>query len=225
MTAKTRQEAVAFWLAVDEKYGHETVEQFEKKLYARPDKPGIDINRAAPMQHGESFMRPMYHEDFDPPTVAPVAHYEEPVYQRGDRSKVVLPPPVEYAKPTMIRRRKVGNEAKFLYGFHPATATAPVQWEYQPPQLWMPDDLIENEVSSSSGDPLVILLEREGAYQEANELRQQHRAATTQGVLKFYMEQRPDRYPCTLPGTVWVNQANGSTAEVQPYVRTRRKVA
>lgn len=126
------------------------------------------------------------------------------IWRSGDAT---LPPPVEYVKPQPLRKSKVVEK---------------VDPYYVPPQLWLPEEVVEAETGSSRDDPLVILLEREGAYHEAYELRQSHRAGTTQTVLKFYMEQRPDRYPQTLPGTVWVSQRDGDTTEVQPYVRTRR---
>lgn len=128
-------------------------------------------------------------------------------WRNGDAT---LPPPVEYAPVKQLRRVRQAPEKTDPY--------------YVPPQLWLPDDVLEAETASSHSDPLVILLEREGSYQEAYELRQSHRAGTTQTVLKFYMEQRPDRYPQTLPGTVWVSQSSG-TSEVKPHIRNRRTKA
>ena len=192
------------------------LDQFEKSLFARPDRPGVELCRSLPMKegNGDSFMRGVHYIPPYYPAIAEAAaikartaSLDEPIYTRGDRTKVVLPPAPAYAPVTPIRKRVVAEKADPYY---------------VPPQLWLPDDIIEAETSSSSGDSLVILLEREGAYQEASELRQAHRAGTKQTVLKFYMEQRPDLYPQTLPGTVWVSQANGSTAEVKPYIRNRR---
>lgn len=182
-------------------------------------------------------------------------------WRSGDAT---LPPPVEYAKPQALRRRRAGNEDKFLYGFFPETAAAPVQWEYEPPQLWMPDHMLEAEQglafeeaayeetelvnddddgdwwetskftdqagqykptrSEALSDPLVQMLINEGSYDEASELCHRHRAGFAQNSVKFYMEQRPDCYPQTLPGTVWVSQSSG-TSEVKTQVRIRKKVA
>jgi hypothetical protein len=189
------------------------LELFEKALYSRPDRQGVETCRSKPMQPGDSFMRGVHYIPPYYPAIAEAAAIkaraawlEEPVYQRGDRTKVVLPPAPEYAPVTQIRKRVISEKADPYY---------------VPPQLWLPDEVIEAETSSSSSDPLVILLEREGSYQEAYELRQSHRAGTSQTVLKFYMEQRPDRYPQTLPGTVWASQLDDSATEVKPYVRAR----
>lgn len=129
----------------------------------------------------------------------------QPIYTRGDRSKVVLPPAPEYAPVTQLCKVRSAPEKADPY--------------YTPPQLWLPDEVREAETSSSSGDPLVIMLEREGSYQEAFELRQSHRAGTTQTVLKLYMEQRPDHYPQTLPGTVWVSQSSSTEAKQRVHPR------
>ena len=196
------------------------LDQFEKTLFTRPDRPGVETCRSLPMKegNGDSFMRGVHYVPPYYPAIAEAAaikartaSLDEPVYTRGDRTKVVLPPAPAYAPVKQLHRVRHAPDKANPY--------------YVPPQLWLPDDIIEAETSSSSGDPLVMLLEREGAYQEASELRQAHRAGTKQTVLKFYMEQRPDLYPQTLPGTVWVSQANGSTTEVKPYIRNRRKVA
>lgn len=184
------------------------------------------------------------------------------VWRNGDAT---LPPAVEYAKPQPLRRRRAGNEDKFLYGFFPETASAPVQWEYEPPQLWMPDHMLEAEQglafeeaayeevelvdddddgdwwetskltdraeqykpvrSEALSDPLVQMLINEGSYDEASELCHRHRAGFAQNSMKFYMEQRPDRYPQTLPGTVWVSQSGDTASEVTPHIRSRRAKA
>ena len=193
----------------------QTLENFEKTLIARLDRPGVELCRSLPMQHGDSFMRGVHYIPPYYPAIAEAAAEKartaplhDPIYTRGDIREVVLPPAPEYAPVKQLRRVRQAPEKTDPY--------------YTPPQLWLPEEVVEAETGSSRDDPLVILLEREGAYHEAYELRQSHRAGTTQTVLKFYMEQRPDRYPQTLPGTVWVSQRDGDTTEVQPYVRTRR---
>lgn len=129
----------------------------------------------------------------------------ESIYKRGDRSKVVLPPEPKYAPVTQLHKVSCTREKADPY--------------YMPPQLWLPEEVSEAETASSSDDPLVIMLEREGSHQEAYELQQSHRAGTAQTVLKLYMEQRPDQYPQTLPGTVWTSQPSSTETKQRVYLR------
>lgn len=190
----------------------------------------------------------------------------EPAFKARRHADVVLPPPVEYVKPQPLRRRKVGNEDKFLYGYFRATKDSPEQFAYDPPQFFMFDHMFDAEQSlmveepeldesdsstpalelvddgdwwetskhtdrdeqykpvrsEALSDPLVQLLQAEGSYDEASDLCRLHRAGFAHNSMNFYMQQRPDLYPQTLPGTVWVSQSSGTTAEVKPYIRTRR---
>ena len=78
---------------------------------------------------------------------------------------------------------------------------------------------VRSEVFS---DPLVQLLHAEGSHDEAVDLCSMHRAGFAHNSMNLYMEQRPDRYPQTLPGTVWVSEGLNETKAVKPYVRARR---
>lgn len=224
--AKTRSQADAFWRRLCLKWERENLDLIQEKPDFFWQDPrfewGATTQKESPVEV-ERYLR----DTWAPvpgfkylPTEHPVrltaqekAQAYEPHFMddfRWRSGDATLPPPVEYAPVKQLRRVRQAPEKTDPY--------------YVPPQLWLPEDVLEAETASSHSDPLVILLEREGSYHEAYELRQSHRAGTTQTVLKFYMEQRPDRYPQTLPGTVWVSQSSGAS-EVKPQVRIRRKVA
>lgn len=177
-------------------------------------------------------------------------HLDDYVWRSGDAT---LPPPVEYVKPQPLRKSKLVDKADPYYTppqlwmpeHMEEAAVSFGQDDYEmsddssTPALELVDDSDWWETSKRTdrdeqykpvrsealSDPLVQMLQAEGSYDEASDLCRMHRAGFAHNSMNFYMQQRPDMYPQTLPGTVWVSQANGSTAEVKPYIRNPRKVA
>ena len=139
----------------------QTLENFEKDSYCSSRSPWRWLCRSLPMQHGDSFMRGVHIPPYYPAIAeaaaekARTAPLHDPIYTRG--ISVVVP---------LLRQVCSGQTAS-----SGASGTGKKVTRTTPPQQRLPEEVVEAETGSSRDDPLVILLEREGAYHEAYELR------------------------------------------------------